>query len=59
MMAKDVMDTLRTNGWTLIRVQGSHHVFEKTGAKRTIPVHGNGDLGVFAKRILKQAGIKT
>jgi predicted RNA binding protein YcfA (HicA-like mRNA interferase family) len=59
MTAKQVMDILKKRGWTLARINGSHHVFEKVGQRPVIvPLHGhNGDLGVFAKRILKEAGI--
>ncbi|MDR0629457.1 MAG: type II toxin-antitoxin system HicA family toxin [Treponema sp.] len=40
------------------RIKGSHHTCAK-GARRSIPVpfHGNKDLGVLGKRILKEAGI--
>jgi predicted RNA binding protein YcfA (HicA-like mRNA interferase family) len=60
MTAKEVMDILRKNGWYLDRINGSHHVFEKDGASRSVsvPVHGNHDIGHFAKRILKEARIK-
>jgi len=53
------MGILRNNGWTLARVNGSHHIFEKDGAGRpvSVPLHGNQDIGNFAKRILKEAGI--
>ena len=55
------MDILKKNGWTLTRIRGSHHIFTKDGHVTVpVPVHGNGnrDLGVFAKRLLSQAGIK-
>jgi predicted RNA binding protein YcfA (HicA-like mRNA interferase family) len=59
MTAKQVMDILRKNGWTLDRVNGSHHIFKKEGASRpvTVPLHGSKDMGPIAKAILKQAGI--
>jgi len=59
MTAKEVMKILKTNGWELVRVSGSHHVFDKQGSRPvTVPFHGNIDLGILGKRILKQAGIK-
>jgi predicted RNA binding protein YcfA (HicA-like mRNA interferase family) len=59
MNAKQLMDILKENGWTLVRIRGSHHIFTKDGHGTVpVPVHGNRDLGVFAKRLLTQAGIK-
>jgi predicted RNA binding protein YcfA (HicA-like mRNA interferase family) len=59
MTAKQVIDTLKKDGWTLDRVNGSHHIFKKEGCSRpvAVPLHGNTDIGHFAKRILKEAGI--
>jgi predicted RNA binding protein YcfA (HicA-like mRNA interferase family) len=59
MTAKEIMKILKANGWKLERITGSHHVFDKEGRRPvTVPLHGNVDLGVLGKRILKQAGIK-
>jgi len=58
MTAKQVMDILKANGWILDRINGSHHVFVKTGCRPVpVPFHGNKDIGNLAKRILKEAGI--
>jgi predicted RNA binding protein YcfA (HicA-like mRNA interferase family) len=58
MTGKDVMKTLRANGWTLIRTIGSHHIFTKPGRRNVaVPLHGNRDMGFLAARILKEAGI--
>jgi predicted RNA binding protein YcfA (HicA-like mRNA interferase family) len=58
MTARQIMDILRANGWILDRINGSHHVFVKTGCRPvSVPLHGNKDIGNFAKRILKEAGI--
>ena len=34
---------LERHGWQLLRVQGSHHVYGKSGqrARLSVPVHGN------------------
>jgi len=59
MTAKEIMNILKKNGWKLERVNGSHHVFVKSGCRPVaVPFHGNKDIGNFAKRILKEAGIK-
>ena len=59
--AKQVMKILEENGWVLDRIDSSHHIYRKVGFVRSVPVpyHKNkdSDLGVFAKKILKQAHI--
>lgn len=43
---KKMCRTLAKHGWTLARVSGSHHAFQKQGNPKTIivPVHGSKDL---------------
>jgi len=37
-----VRSLLESHGWTLVRIRGSHHIFEKTGETTlVIPVHRN------------------
>ena len=61
MTAKQVMKILKKNGWTLARINSSHHVFEKQGFDRPVPVPyhkgKDSDLGNFAKQILREANI--
>ncbi|MDR2662045.1 MAG: type II toxin-antitoxin system HicA family toxin [Treponema sp.] len=53
------MDKLKAHGWVLDRINGSHHVFTKSGRRPvSVPFHGNKDIGHLAKRILKEAGIE-
>ncbi|MCL2791449.1 MAG: type II toxin-antitoxin system HicA family toxin [Desulfobulbus sp.] len=59
MNAKQLMDILKKNGWKLDRINGSHHIFVKEGCRSVaVPLHGNRDIGNFARRILKEAGIE-
>jgi len=59
MTAKDVIKILKENGWKLDRINSSHHIFVKDGYRSVpVPMHGKKDIGNFAKRILKEAGIK-
>lgn len=48
------------HGWQLLRIQGSHHIYGKSGSKvrLSIPIHGNSPLklGLF-KHLLKMAGL--
>ena len=51
---------LERDGWQLLRVQGSHHVYGKSGqrARISVPVHGNRPLKLGLQRqLLKLAGI--
>jgi predicted RNA binding protein YcfA (HicA-like mRNA interferase family) len=58
MNAKQLIETLKNNGWKLDRVNGSHHIFIKEGFRSVaVPVHGNKEMGNLTRRILKQAGI--
>jgi predicted RNA binding protein YcfA (HicA-like mRNA interferase family) len=56
---KDFCRVLEKNGWTLIRVRGSHRRYEKEGAGAvTVPVHGKKSLKKGLQRaIMKAAGL--
>lgn len=57
---KDFMRLLRQRGWILARVNGSHHIFTKTGHRERIvvPVHGNQPLKIgLLKNQMKIAGL--
>lgn len=59
MSGKDLLKLLRKNGWTLIRINGSHHHMGKGGKIVTVPVHGSHDIDKgLLDRLLKQAGLK-
>jgi len=59
MTGKEVIIIMQTHGWVLDRVKGSHHIMIKEGLRSIpVPVHGKTDMGIWAKKILKQAGIK-
>ncbi len=50
---------LERNGWTLIRIRSSHHVYGRPGARSIpVPVHGNRTLKAGTQLgIMKQAGL--
>ncbi len=51
---------LEKRGWTLLRVQGSHHIYGKSGneIRFSVPVHKNQTLKIgLLKHLLKQAGL--
>jgi predicted RNA binding protein YcfA (HicA-like mRNA interferase family) len=45
---KQFCGLLERNGWSLLRVHGSHHVYGKAGyrVRISVPVHGNAPLSV-------------
>jgi predicted RNA binding protein YcfA (HicA-like mRNA interferase family) len=59
MNGKQVAQVLRSNGWTLDRITGSHHIYVKQRNICPVPVHGKKDLaaGTLAK-IRRITGIK-
>ena len=57
---KKLCKILEDNGWKLIRINGSHHLYAKDGedAKIVVPVHGNKEIKIgLLKAILKTAGL--
>ena len=57
---KELAKILEKRGWILLRVQGSHHIYGKTGndVRLSVPVHKNQALKIgLLKHLLKQAGL--
>ena len=57
---KKLCKILEENGWTLVRINGSHHVYTKDGeeARIVVPVHRNKEIKIgLLKAILKTAGL--
>ncbi len=56
----DLASVLERNGWSLLRVHGSHHVYGKEGnvVRLSVPIHGNKPLkkGLLG-HLLKMAGL--
>lgn len=51
---------LERNGWQLLRVHGSHHIYGKQGstARLSVPVHGSKPLKTGLQRhLMKVAGL--
>jgi predicted RNA binding protein YcfA (HicA-like mRNA interferase family) len=51
---------IEKRGWRLVRINGSHHVYMKTGnpSRISIPVHGNEDLKTgLLKHFMKMVGM--
>lgn len=58
MKDKDLLKLLLNNGWPLVRINGSHHIVEKSGQIETIPIHGKDVPIGLLNKILKRTGLK-
>jgi predicted RNA binding protein YcfA (HicA-like mRNA interferase family) len=57
---KEFARVLERNGWSLLRVVGSHHVYGKAGnpARISVPIHGNRPLKIgLLRHLLNMAGL--
>ena len=51
---------LEHHGWSLLRVQGSHHIYGKAGSavRISVPIHANRPLKLgLLRHLLRQAGL--
>ncbi len=51
---RELVKVVELKGWVLLRVNGSHHIFGKSGSivRLSIPVHGNRPLKAGLQRHL-------
>lgn len=57
---KKFAKVLAENGWQLLRVQGSHHIFGKAGTnvRLSVPIHKNQNLKIgLQTHLMKSAGL--
>jgi predicted RNA binding protein YcfA (HicA-like mRNA interferase family) len=57
---KEFAKILEGKGWSLARINGSHHIYKKEGKTEriSVPVHGNQDLRIgLLRHFMKQAGL--
>lgn len=57
---KEFTTLLEHHNWTLLRIQGSHHIYGKPGSdvRLSVPVHGNKTLKIgLLKYMMKMAGL--
>ncbi|HEY6763359.1 MAG TPA: type II toxin-antitoxin system HicA family toxin [Candidatus Sulfotelmatobacter sp.] len=61
MKVRDVIRSLKENGWRLVRTKGSHRQFHHPSKPGTVTVAGHPSLDIprgTLNNILKQAGLK-
>jgi predicted RNA binding protein YcfA (HicA-like mRNA interferase family) len=57
---KELAKVLERQGWSLLRVQSSHHIYGKPGSnvRLSVPVHGSQTLKTgLLKHLIKLAGL--
>ena len=57
---KEFAKILERHGWSLLRVQGSHHIYGKAGSdvRLSVPIHGNRPLKTgLLRHLMKLADI--
>ena len=52
MRGKELISLLQKNGWTLIRIKGSHHIMKKGNQIEVIPVHDKEDRDKDGEKIM-------
>jgi predicted RNA binding protein YcfA (HicA-like mRNA interferase family) len=60
MSGKEFAKLLEANGWDLLRIQGSHHIYGQAGnpARISVPIHRNQDMKTgLLRNLLKTAGL--
>ena len=58
MRDKDLLKLMKKNGWTVVRIQGSHHILQKGSQIVTLPIHGKDVPTGLLNAILKRTGLK-
>jgi predicted RNA binding protein YcfA (HicA-like mRNA interferase family) len=57
---KEFATLIEKQGWSLLRTQGSHHIYGKAGSavRLSVPIHGNRPMKLgLLKHLLKMAGL--
>ncbi len=57
---KEFAKVLERHGWSLLRVQGSHHIYGRAGSeiRLSVPIHGNQTLKTgLLRHLMKLADI--
>ncbi|ETK01038.1 hypothetical protein T230_12870 [Tannerella sp. oral taxon BU063 isolate Cell 1/3] len=59
MKSSELQRLIVKNGWMLLRVSGSHYIYEKEGRTYPVPFHGSKEMGTgIATRIKKDMNLK-
>jgi predicted RNA binding protein YcfA (HicA-like mRNA interferase family) len=53
---KELVKLLKTKGWVLARIEGSHHILVRGTKTISVPVHGKKDLKKGTLEALRKQG---
>ena len=57
--SRELHKLIRKNGWELLRVSGSHYIYEKDGQTYPVPYHGTKEMGRgIETKIKKEMNLK-
>ena len=56
MTGKELVKLLKTKGWVLARIEGSHHILVRGTKTISVPVHGKKDLKKGTLEALRKQG---
>lgn len=57
---RDLARALEREGWALLRIHGSHHIYGKAGSivRLSVPIHGSKALKIgLLRHLLRSAGL--
>ncbi|CDI03072.1 conserved hypothetical protein [Candidatus Competibacter denitrificans Run_A_D11] len=54
MNGKQAIKILQAAGWSMTRINGSHHMLKKGSVTVPVPVHGHHDLGIGLLKKIEQ-----
>jgi predicted RNA binding protein YcfA (HicA-like mRNA interferase family) len=52
--SKELHRLIKQNGWKLLRVRGSHYIYEKNGRTYPVPYHGADEVGKGIEKTIKK-----
>lgn len=58
MRDKDLLRLLKKDGWSVVRINGSHYVLQKGEQTTVVPIHGRDVPTGLLDQILKETGLK-
>jgi mRNA interferase HicA len=59
MKSSELHKLIRKKGWSLLRVKGSHYIYEKDGRTYPVPFHGTKEMGKGIElKIKKEMGLE-
>ena len=59
MKSSELHKKVRKNGWSYVKAEGSHYIYEKKGKYYPVPYYGSKEMGKgLVKKIEKEMGLR-